>query len=165
MRSGMLHKAIWLISILSATALLLIGCTPPAEAPGMISRNPFSLRTEGEDGIFVEWSGNSAGHAPGGESAFEIRLVNRGDQTWSGEYCFQLLDMDEVLTTFEQSEFNLEPGDVFSTPLWVLFPEELVEGSYGLALVITERMASTVTIYLGDTLDEASGPWALPVCP
>jgi hypothetical protein len=165
MRSSMLQKTIWLILILSATGLLLLGCTQPVEAPVMISRNPFSLRTEGEDGIFVEWSGNSAGHAPGGESAFDIRLVNQGDQTWSGEYCFQLLDMDEVVTTFEQSGFSLEPGDALSTPIWVLFPEELVEGSYGLALVITDRMASTVTIYLGDTLDEASGPWALPVCP
>jgi hypothetical protein len=165
MKSSLFQKTIWLITLLSATALLLTGCTQPAEAPVMISRNPFSLRSVGEDGIFVEWSGNSAGHAPGSESAFEIRLVNQGDQTWSGEYCFQLLDMDEVLTTFEQSDFNLEPGDTLSTPLWVLFPEELVEGSYGLALVITERMASTVTIYIGDTLDEPSGPWAFPVCP
>jgi hypothetical protein len=165
MRSSMLQKTIWIILILSATGLLLIGCTQPAEAPIMISRNPFSLRTEGEDGIFVEWSGNSAGHDPGGESAFDIRLVNQGDQTWSGEYCFQLLDMDEVVITFEQSGFSLTPGDAISTPIWVLFPDELVEGSYGLALVITDRMASTVTIYLGDTLDEASGPWALPVCP
>jgi uncharacterized membrane protein len=160
------RRAIWLVSFLYLTGMLLTACTAPQDTPPPVSsRDPFSLRAEGEDGILLELSGNSRGHVPGSESAFDMRLVNRGQATWMGEYCLQLVDGSGVITTFEQGDFSLEPGEALSNPVRVVMPEEVEEGAYGLGVVITDRMSSTTTIYLGQDMGRSAGPYAEPVCP
>lgn len=159
-------KSIWLFVLLFATGISLARCVGSQEFPPQnLSRDPFSIRSQGEDGVLMELSGNSRGHVPGGESAFDLRLVNQGQVTWSGEYCVQLVDKSGVLTTFEQSDFSLEPGEALLQPLRLIFSNDLPEGAYGLGLVISERWANITTIYLGDGMDQAAGPWVEPVCP
>lgn len=153
---------------LFALSILLVGCVPSQEPPPpsqVVSKDPFSIRAQGEDGILMELSGNSRGHFSGAESAFDLRFVNQGQSTWMGEFCLQLVDLSGVVTTFEQSEFSLEPGEALSNPIHLVMPEDLAEGAYGLGLVVTERWANITTIYLGEGTDGAVGPWAEPVCP
>jgi hypothetical protein len=154
------------VFLLLVTGLFLTACTGIQETPlPVISRDPFSLRIDSEDGTLLEMSGNSRGHVPGGESAFDFRLVNRGQETWAGEYCIQLVDESGVVTTFEQRDFSLAPGEAHSNPLRVVLPEDLAEGAYGLGVAIPDRWSSTTTIHVGDRTVESVGPFASPLCP
>jgi hypothetical protein len=163
---GISQKRIWLIMLVFVAGILLAGCTLPQEpGPQTISKNPFSLRMQGEDGKLLELSGNSRGHMPGSEAAFDIRLVNQGLSTWRGEYCVQLVDESGVVSTFEQNEFNLESGEALFKPLRIMIPDDLAEGVYGLGIDIPERWTSTTTIYLGNVTDRSAGPFAEPDCP
>jgi hypothetical protein len=158
-KKTMVFMLVWLIF-----GLLLSACEQPAQVPD-ISLDPFSARAEGEDGLLVEWSGNSRGHLPGGESRFNLQMVNNGQDPWNGNYCFLLVDLEGVVATFEQANFSLQPGEGQSTVLQTNFPADLAEGPYGMALIIPERMANTVTIYVGDSHGQIAGPWPQVECP
>ena len=153
-----------LILIWLTFGLLLSSCAQLAQVPD-IPPDPFSARAEGEDGLLVEWSGDSRGHRPGGESWFDLQMVNNSQHPWSGEYCFLLVDLEGVLATFEQANFSLQPGEGFSTTLRTNFPADLAEGPYGMMLIIPGRLANTVTIYVGDSHGQSAGPWAQAECP
>jgi hypothetical protein len=139
--------------------LLLTGCAQTALQPDVSPTDPFSLRTEAGEGIVVEWSGNSRGHRPGSESVFDFQMVNNGQQPWSGEYCFQLVDKNGLVENFNQANYNLETGQGFSTQLRFSFSEDLQEKPYALVLIIPEQLASLVTIYVGDSHNQTAGPW------
>jgi hypothetical protein len=144
--------------------LLLSGCVQATQVPD-IPPDPFSARAEGEDGLLVEWSGNSRGHRPGGESLFDLQMVNNSQDPWTGEYCFLLVDLEGVVETFEQANFSLQPGEGFSTTLRTNFPANLADRPYGMMLIIPGRLANTVTIYVGDSHRQSAGPWPQAECP
>jgi hypothetical protein len=153
------NQIISLILVGLSFGLLFAGCSLPTQDPGILPPDPFSARAEGEDGIVVEWSGNSRGHLPGGESEFDLQMVNMSEQPWSGEYCFQLVDLHGVVETYKQANFSLLPGEGFSTKIQTNFSEELAEAPYGLMLIIPGRLANTVTIYVGNSHGQTAGPW------
>jgi hypothetical protein len=158
------NKMVGLTLVWLAFGLLLSGCAQPAEAPGA-SPDPFSARVEGEDGLLIEWSGDSRGHRPGGEAHFDLQMVNNSQDLWGGEYCFLLVDLEGAVAAFDQANFSLQPGEGYSTILRTNFPADLVEGPYGLMLIIPGRLANTVTIYVGDSHGQSAGPWPGAECP
>ena len=145
--------------------LLFAGCVQTSQDQDL-PVDPFSARVEGDDGILVTWNGNSRGYHPGSDSTFNLEMSNTGQEAWRGEYCLILLDKNGVVTTFGQGDFNLQPGEGFSTSVQARFPEDLSESPYGLTLVIPGRLENSVTIYVGDARDKSVGGWpAQARCP
>jgi hypothetical protein len=119
---------------------------------------------EGGEGIVVEWSGYAHGHQPGEEATFELALRNQGQDVWKGRSCIQLLDRHSVATTLTQEAFSLQPGEGLTRQVPIRFPDDLAEGTYGLALIIPGRLSSVTTIQVGNEGDTYVGPWPEPVC-
>ncbi len=149
-----------------ALALMVVGCAGPTKARGQEGNptDPFSSRMEGREGTVTEWSGYAQGHRPGEESTFELTLVNESQETWSGLYCMQLLDRDDVVATLIKAGFSLQPGESWSRQVPVRFPDGLAEGAYGLALIIPGRLSNVTTIQVGEESEAYGGPWPEPDC-
>jgi len=153
-----------------ALALLIAGCAAPADVADVKEQwgnltDPFSSRTEDENGIVVEWSGFTHGHQPGEGSAFVLVLRNGSQDVWRGRYCIQLLDRQSVVATLKRGEFSLQPGKDWGMQETIHFPDGLSEGAYGLALVLPGRLSSVATIQVGKGTDAYSGTWPEPTCP
>jgi hypothetical protein len=126
----------WTVLLLTIAVLLAAGCGAPTsvpQTPTREAREPFSARTESEDGAIVAWSGYTEGYEPGAEVAFDITIRNETDQSWHGRYCLQLLDrqLPKVITTLEQREFTLESGAC--APIW--------QGAWELVVPLEARQA------------------------
>jgi len=168
MESKRFLNALALVALaVGALALLTAGCAAPAEVneQGGNLTDPFSSRTEYENGIVVEWSGYAHGHQPGEESAFELVLRNGSQDVWQGRYCIQLLDRQSVVATLKRGEFSLQPGKHRGTRELIHFPDGLSEGAYGLALGIPGRLSSVETIQVGKGTGAYSGTRPEPICP
>ena len=149
-----------------ALALLIAGCAAPTkknEQGGNLT-DPFTSRIEGENGIVVEWSGDTHGHQSGEESAFELVLRNGSQNVWQGRFCIQLLDCQSVVASLKRGEFSLQPGEYWATQALIHFPDGLAEDAYGLALVIPGRLSNVVTIQVGSGTGAHSGSWSEPTC-
>ena len=164
----------WMALPLAVVVLLAAGCagpTPTQEVP-----QPFSARTESEDGAIVAWSGSTTRYEPGTEATFDLSIQNETGQPWQGRYCLLLLAgrSHQVIATLEQRPCTLQPGVGFSNSLTVRFPTDLAEGAYGLTLVVRRPdgpMVDLVPIQVGET-DEVRGETtqqdmdaALAACP
>jgi len=159
-------KRFWSALLLVVLAMVIAGCAAPADVKEQWDdlTDPFSSRAESEDGIVVEWSGLTRGHQPGGESAFVLMLRNGSHDAWQGRYCIQLLDSQSVVATLKRGEFSLQPGKDWGMQETIRFPDVLSEGTYGLALVIPERLSSVVTIRVGTGTGAHNGTWPVPTC-
>lgn len=86
---------IWisLIALLVVSPLLVSGCQQ-ASGNKDVPQDPFNTMWDlGEEGRTFSISGNSAGHAPGKQSEFLLKINNHpGDERWQGEYCILLVD-------------------------------------------------------------------------
>ena len=168
MESKRFLNALPLVALaVGALALLIAGCAAPVEVKeqGGNLTDPFSSRTEGENGVVVEWSGFTHGHQPGEGSAFVLVLRNGSQDVWQGRYCIQLLDRQSVVATLKRGEFSLQPGKDWGMQETIHFPDGLSEGAYGLALVIPGRLSSVETIQVGKGTGAYSGTWPEPTCP
>ena len=158
-----------LLAALTVVALTLTvaACAGPARAEGQgrSQTDPFSSRMEGGEGIVVEWSGYAHGHQPGEEVTFELVLRNEGQDVWRGRSCIRLLDRHSVAITLIQEVFSLQPGESWTRQVPIRFPDDLAEGTYGLALIIPGCLSSVTTIQVGNEGDTYVGPWPEPVCP
>ena len=97
-----------LISLLLISTLLLAGCqqTPANQE---IPPDPFTSTWDmGKEGKMFSISGNSAGHKPGEQSEFLLKINNHsGDGTWQGEYCILLVNQEVIKEiTHENSIFR-----------------------------------------------------------
>jgi hypothetical protein len=167
MESKRFLNALPLVALaVGALTLLIAGCAAPAEVKeqGTNLTDPFSSRSEGENGIVVEWSGYTHGHQPGKGSAFALMLRNGSQDVWQGRYCIQLLDRQSVVATLKRREFSLQPGKDWHTQESIHFPDGLSEGAYGLALAIPGRLSSVVTIQVGRGTGAYSVTWPEPTC-
>jgi len=143
------------------TALFAVGCqasTVQTETPTAEPRQPFSARSESENGTVVSWSGYADGYRAGQEAAFEIAINNGSDQPWKGRYCLHLLGpgSPRVITTLVERDIDLEPGMGFSDTLQAEMPESLEPGDYGLAMVVHRPqgpMANFVSIQAGESAE------------
>lgn len=146
--------------------LIVAACADPMGTKEQESRwtDPFSSRVEGEEGTAVDWSGYAQGHRPGQESTFGLVLHNGSQDAWQGRYCIQLLDRHSVVATLMQGVFSLQSGESWSRQVPIRFPDGLVEGAYGLALIIPGRLSSVSTIQVGKESEAFGGPWPEPVC-
>jgi hypothetical protein len=143
--------------------LALAGCAgkdakvePPA---------PFTHRIAGTTPSLMVFSGNTRGHRPGEESAFELILENKSSDIWEGYCCVELLDRDSVITLLATQSFALQPGEVLTKELTVRFPNNLAAAAYGLAVSVPDSFGFTETIYVGENVDDVDDPsWAEPSC-
>jgi hypothetical protein len=147
-----------LIVILSLAAAGCSALSGPGAAPTEPPREPFSARSESEDGAVVEWSGYTNGYQPGEEAEFEINIQNNTENTWEGRLCLNLLagDSPTVLATLANRRIDLSTGAGFSDTLAVRFPEDLDSGVYGLSLVVRRPggpMVEMIPLQFGDTAE------------
>lgn len=161
------------------TALFAVGCQASVEqkqTPTAEPRQPFSARSESEDGIIVAWNGYTDGYQAGQETAIEITLNNQTDQTWNGRFCLQLMARESaaVVQTLAQREIDLEPDAGFSDTLTITLPETMEAGGYGLSLVVRRPqgpMTNLIPIQVGGSNEIRSAATqddmnaALEACP
>ena len=143
------------IFVVSLTLMFIAACATPAP-PTQEAPQPFSARSESEDGAIVAWSGFTSGYEPGGQATFDITIQNETDEVWHGRFCLQLMagQSHKVIATLEQRPFTLEPGMGFSEAIEVQFPEDLEEGAYGLSTAVRRPggpMVDLVPIQVGET--------------
>lgn len=143
------------VFVLSLTLMFIAACATPT-LPMQESPQPFSARSESEDGAIIAWSGFATGYEPGGQATFDITIQNETDQVWHGRYCLQLMEgqSHKVIATLKQRPFTLEPGMGFSEAIEVQFPEDLEEGAYGLSTAVRRPggpMVDLVPIQVGET--------------
>ena len=147
------------ILVILLTLGLTAGCSAlrtDTPTPTAAPRQPFSARSESEDGAVVFWKGYTDGYQAGEESSFEVQLKNNTEQPWQGRFCLQLLSPDSalVIQTLAQEEINLESGVGFSDELTVTMPETLDQGSYHLSMVVRRPsgpMVDMIPIQVGST--------------
>ena len=159
-------KRFWSALLLVVLAMVIAGCAAPADVKEQWGdlTDPFSSRTEGENGIVVEWSGFTHGHQPGEGSAFVLVLRNGSHDVWQGRYCIQLLDSQSVVATLKRGEFSLQPRKDWGMQETIRFPDVLSEGTCGLALVIPGRLSTVETIQVGKGTGAHNGTWPAPTC-
>lgn len=128
---------------------------------------PFEVQYMLGEGNVIGFSGNAAGHTPGGSSEFVITLMNTGTDVWSDHYFIQLVDEITVVKTLHEAEITVDPANSEILPIEINFPADLERKAYGLAVYIPNRMAAVTNIYLG--VDYHSIPattrWAEPEVP
>jgi hypothetical protein len=139
-------------------SLLCAACS--AVETGSDMRDPFSARSENENGIVVSWSGHTEGYplefGPGQREKVELRFENDSSETWQGKYCIQLLDDVGVVATLGTRVFTLDPGAAMGTPHYLRFPRDLdlEAGAYGMALIVHRPhgpSVNTVAVRIGET--------------
>jgi len=164
---GKKNEQRWLVGLVFILVSLLFaaGCsalTGTDTAPTTPPREPFSARSESEDGAVVEWSGYTDGYQPGEETEFEITIQNNTENTWEGRLCLNLLagDSSTVLATLASRRIDLSTGVGFSDTMAVRFPEDLDPGFYSLSLVVRRPggpLVEIIPLQFGDT-EETSQP-------
>jgi len=111
-------------------------------------------------------SGNSAGHAAGKRSEFQLRLDNRySDDSWRGNYCILLIDQQGIVKEIAHEQYDIAAGLEIQKQVIVDFPENL-NGPLGLCIVIPQRASIVTTLWIGDTITGNVGPWPnIHTCP
>ena len=106
-------KTIWtsLVALLLVSALLIPGCQQ-APTSQKVPPDPFNTTWDlGEEGRSFSISGNSAGHMPGKQSEFLLKINNHsGAERWQGEYCILLVDTNGVVKEVTHEQFDIPVG-------------------------------------------------------
>ena len=161
-------KTIWtsLLALLLIAALLITGCQT-APAGDEIQPDPFTTTWNlSEEGRTFSISGNSAGHMPGKQSEFLLKINNHsGSERWQGEYCILLVDTDSIIKEVAHEQFDVPVGHETQQPVSVEFPAGF-EGPLGLCVVISQRGSTTTTVWVGAKNNLSAGPWfTVKTCP
>jgi len=156
------NKAIFFCSIslmIMIGVFLAAGCGPQSTPKQEVAPDPFTVVWgPGKDRV-VTFSGDSAGHAAGEVSEFEIKLDNNSSQQWQGYYIVQLLDRDRIVMDIERQSFDIRPGMEYQDDIRVEFDAGL-DGPYGLSLYIPVREAQSIqTIWIGQKNAVNVGQW------
>lgn len=168
--TSLVRRVISMVVGLALIAVPVAGCgdgapaTPDAAEPASVSH-----RTA--DGDAVSWEVATAGHAPGSELSARVAMLAGPEGPWSGRVCLALVSTESVVARSEGRPFSLagEAGERFAVGLRI--PEDLPEGTYGLALVVEESAPAnathqtlSVTIGEGGGEPQPTGRWAMPSC-
>jgi hypothetical protein len=166
MPTSKLHSLPLIVLAVVALGLIVVACAGPTNVQEQDGNptDPFSSRVEGGEGTIVEWNGYTQGHRPGKVSTVGLELYNGSRDAWSGRFCIQLLDRHSVVATLTQERISLQPGETWSGQVPIRFPDALVEGAYGLALIIPGHLSNVTTIQVGNGSDSHGGPWPETVC-
>jgi hypothetical protein len=161
-------KTIWtsMIALLVVSALLVTGCQQAPTNPE-VPPDPFNTTWDlGEEGRTFSISGDSAGHMPGKQSEFLLRINNHaGDERWQGEYCILLVDSNGVVKEITHEQFDIPVGLETQQPVFVEFPEDF-EGPLGLCVVVPQRGTTVTTVWVGAKSNVSAGPWpTIKTCP
>ena len=144
-------KTIWtsFIALLLISALLITGCQKAPTNQG-VPPDPFNTTWDlGEEGRAFSISGNSAGHIPGKQSEFLLKINNHtGAEPWQGEYCILLVDTDGIVKEITHEQFNVPVGIETQQPIFVEFPKDF-EGPLGLCVVVPQRGTTITTVWVG----------------
>jgi len=161
-------KTIWtsLFALLLVSALLITGCQK-SPANQEIPPDPFNTTWDlGEEGRSFSISGNSAGHMPGKQSEFLLKINNHsGAERWQGEYCILLVDTNGVVKEVTHEQFDIPLGLETQQTVFVEFPEDF-EGPLGLCVVVPQRGTTVTTVWVGAKSNVSAGPWpTIKTCP
>ena len=145
--------------LLLVSALLPAGCqkTPAAQE---IPPDPFTTTWNlGEEKRSFSISGNSAGHMPGEQSEFLLKINNHsGVERWQGEYCILLVDTNKVVKEITHEQFDIPVGLETQQPVLIEFPEDF-EGPLGLCVTVPNRGTTVTTVWVGAKTGVNAGPW------
>ncbi len=156
-----------LLVMLVAVVLLVTGCQATPAAPPETAPDPFTTTwSMDEEGRKFSLSGDSAGHTPGGQSEFMLRLNNHsGDDRWEGEYCILLVDRDGIVKEITHEHFDVPVGLEIQQPVMVEFPGDF-KGPLGLCVVVPQRGSTITTVWVGAKDAVSAGPWpVIKTCP
>lgn len=131
-------------AILFILPILLVGCRLNE------SRNPFtSTMSLDEDKRTVSISGNSAGHAGGEQSEFQLVLNNRASESiWQGEVTVLLIDQKGIVAEIVREKFNIPAGQESQHMITAEFPQNF-KGPIGLGVVIPGYTSMVSTLWVG----------------
>jgi hypothetical protein len=164
------------LSLLAALAVLLVGAacrfpfafnqaTQPAPQAPLADPAPFISTIRGEDGIEIEFRGNSRGYRPGEEASFLLDVRNGKTEAWETKYCLLLVARDGSFLSLVESPLNLLPQETHSQIIQVRLPADLEPDAYGLNLIIPDRLTLVNTIYLIEDIQNITAPWTEGTCP
>jgi len=167
-----------LIPLLLAFSTAVASCVSGDGGPTntVDERAAFTASREDSAGISISWGGYTEGYLSGPEESFDVFIQNESDEPLRGRYCLQLLapDANLVVVTLAHQDFALGPGEGFSKTISVVFPNELEDAAYGLALPVRTglgEMVDIISIQVGETeavrrpATQADMDAALAACP
>jgi hypothetical protein len=155
----MKNRAILIVAValLVLPVLMATGCQKASSerAPDPFTTSYFL----NEEGRAFSISGNSAGHKPGEQSEFQLRLDNgAGTNSWQGQYRVLLVDEKGVVQKIKEEQFDLAAGAGEQKRVTVEFPPEF-EGPIGLGIVIPQQASIVTTLWVGEKVGNHAGPW------
>jgi len=157
---------IYLVVLLLIFAFMITGCQrEPANQE--IPPDPFNTTWDlGKEGRTISISGDSAGHMPGKQSEFLLKINNSsGPERWLDEYCILLVDANGVVKEVTQRQFDIPVGLETQETVSIVFPEG-IEGPLGLCVVIPQRGSTITTVWTGPKSNISVGPWpVIKTCP
>lgn len=155
--------------VILVLSLLFTGCQKEDGSSFENEHDPFTTTwSMGDSGRTISVSGYTAGHSPGEESEFLLRLNNYStgmNENWQDEYRIFLVDMNGVVTEITSEQFNVPGGLETQKTFFVEFPEDY-EGAIGLCISIPQRGSSVTTLWIGDEKNMPEEPWpSFYTCP
>jgi len=151
--------------VVLAAYALSVGCMAPNRV-FLAEVEPFSKALYTAEGHELALAGQSLGHSAGERSTITVALANHQAGPWDASYCVVLLSAGGVVAVLAQAQVALAAGEAWTRKLDVTIPKGLLDGAYGLTLVIPPDAVSPATVWVGQDPVEPAGVWPrLDACP